>query len=177
MAIFLNPNNPVQPLKGVYKWFAVGKCYISIYIGQAGDRKGSCYSKKGTLYRGMSELRRSVFTSNSPKYDKLDTDFIVGTAIKFFETEGFTCYWRHIDDDPQKEKYYVKLNNPILQDKYGRIKNLFGHQQSGSNSWRKQIKNCQSAVIKAEKHIFSKLKGMLFLLCDKIEHNNSSLTF
>lgn len=152
----------------MYEWIAIDDkgCCIVIYVGRAGGKKGSCYSEKGTLYRGISELQRSVFTSNSPKYDKLDTDFIVGTAIKFFETEGFTCYWRHIDDDPQKEKHYVKLKNPILQDKNGRIKNKFRCQHN-SGSWKFQQSNCKDTVSKAENLIFSLLAKYLPICSEK----------
>jgi len=89
MAIFENPNDPVQPQCGVYGWYAqTADTQITIYIGEAG-KKGSL-TPKGTLFRGVSELQRNTFTSNSPDYNSLDTDFIVGTAIRFFENKGFT---------------------------------------------------------------------------------------
>ncbi|MBW1702958.1 MAG: hypothetical protein JRJ50_12735 [Deltaproteobacteria bacterium] len=85
MAIFGNPNFPVQPQRGVYGWYAHknGKETIAIYIGMAGQKES--FLPKGTLFRGISELQRNTFTSNSPNYNALDTDFIVGTAILFFE--------------------------------------------------------------------------------------------
>jgi len=115
MAIFENPNSPVQPQIGTYEWYAKkdGIKTTSIYIGMAG--KQATFLCKGTLFRGVSELQRNTFTSNAPDYNALDTDFIVGTAILFFEKNGYECIWRHLSNDPEDELKYVKFNQPILQ--------------------------------------------------------------
>ncbi len=115
MAYFKNPNSPIQPQSGVYGWFAEkdGMRQIAIYIGNAGQRKS--LTPRGTLFRGVSELQQNTFTSNSPSYDKLDTDFIVGTAIKFFELIGYTCYWEHLHNDPAEESDFVEKYQPIIQ--------------------------------------------------------------
>ena len=106
MAIFKNPNSPAQPQAGVYGWYAEkdGGKRISIYIGMAGRKKS--FIPKGTLFRGVSELQRNTFTSNSPHYDKLDTDFIVGTAIRFFEGKGYLCVWEHLRIDAKIKSHF-----------------------------------------------------------------------
>jgi len=84
MAIFENPNEPPQPQKGVYGWYAKkGDKKMTIYIGQAGGKNSPLPT--GTLFRGASELQRSVFSSNPKEdnYSTIDTDFIVGTAVIF----------------------------------------------------------------------------------------------
>jgi hypothetical protein len=157
MISFINPNNPQQPQKGVYGWYAKkdGKL-ITIYIGQAG--KKSSLLPKGTLFRGVSELQRNTFSSNSPSYDKLDTDFIVGTAVLFFNNNGYDCEWKHIDNDPNAEATYVKKENPILQkDKDLDIKEKFKIQKS-YGYWKKldRVK-----VSQAEEAIFQQLSEYL----------------
>ena len=89
MAIFENPNSPCQPHEGVYGWYAQkdGQETIAIYIGMAGQKMS--FIPKGTLFRGISELQRNTFTSNHP-YNTLDTDFIVGTTILYFESLGYS---------------------------------------------------------------------------------------
>jgi hypothetical protein len=79
-AIFKNPNDPDQPQRGVYGWYAQksGEEPITIYIGSAGQKRS--FLQKGTLFRGVSELQRNTFTSNSPNYNALDTDFTVDWA-------------------------------------------------------------------------------------------------
>jgi len=70
MAIFKNPNDPQQPQSGVYGWFVDtpdGK--FCMYIGEAGKRKSP--KQKGTLLRGVTELQRESFSSDSPNYQKL----------------------------------------------------------------------------------------------------------
>jgi hypothetical protein len=52
----------------------------------AGQKK--FFLSKGALFRGVSELQRNTFTPNFPHYNKLDMDFIIGTAIRFFEEYG-----------------------------------------------------------------------------------------
>jgi hypothetical protein len=118
MITFENPNTPQQPQKGVYAWYAKkGNEVIPIYIGEAGKKHSVL--PKGTLYRGVCELQRNTFCSNSkstPPYDMLDTDFIVGTAVLFFSRNGYECIWKHISDDPQRESRFVAQQRPILQD-------------------------------------------------------------
>ena len=114
MATFENPNNPVQPQKGVYAWYATkGNQRRAIYIGEAGKR--TSLIQKGTLFRGVSELQQNTFSSNSPKYNILDTDFIVGAAIRYFEGHGYECIWKHISNNPKEEIDYILEEKPILQ--------------------------------------------------------------
>ena len=111
--VLLNVNNPVQPQKGVYEWRANknGES-ISIYIGQVGRQKS--VFKKGTLKRGLEELEKGgVVSSNKGK--TIDTRFIVGTAIEFFISKGYTVYWEHLDNNSDKELEHIKTKKPILQ--------------------------------------------------------------
>ena len=147
MAVFKNPHSPVQPQAGVYGWFAEkdGERRISIYIGMAGQKESPI--SKGTLFRGVSELQRNTFTSNSPHYDKLDSDFIVGTAILFFEKKGYRCVWEHLSDDPTEELTIVMSEKPVLQNvANARIKSVFrapkmrkdiGKARKVKKAWRK----------------------------------------
>ena len=118
MAIFANPNSPIQPQPGVYSWSANknGNESITIYIGNAGAKSGLL--PKGTLYRGVSELQRCTFTSDESTsyHSTLDTDFIVGTAILFFERIGYSCVWTHLSNDPGDERRLVRERKPVLQD-------------------------------------------------------------
>src|SRR4030043_550992 len=114
MAIFKNPNEPEQPQKGVYVWYATkGDIELPLYVGQAG-KKTSMFLK-GTLFRGVSELQQCTFSSNSPNYDTLDTDFIVGATIKFFERAGYKCIWKHVSNNPNEEIQYAERLKPFLQ--------------------------------------------------------------
>lgn len=125
MATFKNPNEPKQPQAGVYGWYAIHetKPEVCIYIGMAGKQR--TLIPKGTLFRGVSELQRNTFTSDSPNYRSLDTDFIVGTAIQFFETNGYCCEWRHLEDMPEKEFDFIGTERPILQNAKGQIEREF----------------------------------------------------
>ncbi len=116
MAIFENPNWPTQPQKGVYGWFAQkeGIEAIPIYIGMAGKQKS--FSPKGTLFRGISQLQRNTFSQKSPGCSCLDTDFIVGSAIIFLESKGYSCVWRHLSNEPGEELKLVNKWRPMLQD-------------------------------------------------------------
>jgi hypothetical protein len=151
--IFENPNSPQQPQKGIYGWYAQkGNNTIPIYIGQAGY-KDTCLPK-GTLFRGVSELQRNTFTSNSPTYDILDTDFIVGTAIKYFEqVRGYNCIWRHVSDDPSDERQIVSKEKPILQNINADILDKFKKIKSSTNRW----KLTPASVAEAEKKLFQQL--------------------
>jgi hypothetical protein len=155
MATFVNPNEPPQPQQGVYAWYAKKNDRIlTIYIGQAGY-KNTCLPK-GTLFRGISELQRNTFTSNSPKYDILDTDFIVGTVIKYFEANGYECMWEHISNNPINEREFVKEKNPILQGGNGDILNRFKIKSSTSR-W----KLTPDSVHEAENKIFQQLSQVV----------------
>ena len=157
MAIFVNPNNPPQPQGGVYGWYAKKdeKEPIAIYIGMAGRKKSLL--QKGTLFRGISELQRNTFTSNSPKYNVLDTDFIVGTAILFFEKKGYSVEWKHLNDDPNAEKDVVIDEKPILQNQNTRIKIEFKIKNDSKKFYWKSRKN-DSGVVEAERAIISLLE-------------------
>ena len=82
----------VQPQGGVYGWYAERNAdSIAIYIGRAG--------KGGTLCRGVNEMLRTPFTSNdhTQNFGSLDTNFAVGTAISYFEKNGWCSTWRHLE--------------------------------------------------------------------------------
>ena len=119
--IFKNPNDPEQPTPGVYRWFYVGEDQgkVPFYVGRAGGTRRGTVMRPSTLGRGISELQRAPGLS-SDKGRSLDTDFIVGTAVKFLtEKKGYKCIWEHISDDPYKEKDLCATHKPILQD--GRV--------------------------------------------------------
>jgi hypothetical protein len=157
MITFENPNTPQQPQKGVYAWYAKKEDkMITIYIGEAG-KKGSVLPK-GTLFRGVSELQRNTFSSNSPSYDKLDTDFIVGTAVLFFSQNGYECIWKHISNDPQQERCFVAQQTPILQDENNTdIKPEFKSKKGIAGYW----KLSPSKVREAEDAIYQQLAKYL----------------
>lgn len=153
--IFENPNSPSQPQRGVYGWYArKGNETTTIYIGQAGNKK-TCLPK-GTLFRGVSELQRNTFTSDSPKYENLDTDFIVGTTIKYFTQNGYDCVWKHISDEPADERVVTKRERPILQDFNAIIKSQFKKVPCSAGKW----KLTEELVSEAENKVFDLLKAM-----------------
>jgi len=157
MAIFGNPNFPVQPQRGVYGWYAHmnGKETIAIYIGMAGQKES--FLPKGTLFRGISELQRNTFTSNSPNYNALDTDFIVGTAILFFEMNGYSCVWKHLSNEPKEEFKFVNNEKPILQNTNNtKIKDEFRIKRDQKGYW--DARKNQEGVKEAERAIFSALE-------------------
>lgn len=160
MAVFKNPNSPVQPQAGVYGWFAEkdGERRITIYIGMAGQKES--FIPKGTLFRGVSELQRNTFTSNSPHYNKLDTDFIVGTAIRFFEGKGYFCVWEHLSDDPTKELTIVESEKPVLQNAVNaRIKDDFRVAKDEKGYW--QGRKSKEGMKEAEREVFSVLERLI----------------
>lgn len=113
MALFKNPNDPRQPTVGVYGWFFQyqNKTHC-LYIGQAG--LPASHSERCTLFRGISQLARATFTSD--KGQKLDTDFVVGTAIKYVEREILSeCFWEHLADEPEREKALCREQGPLIQ--------------------------------------------------------------
>jgi len=156
MAIFENPNDPAQPKEGVYGWYAIKNGQdTAIYVGMAG--KKNAYIPKGTLFRGVSELQRNTFTSNAPRYDKLDIDFIVGTAIIYFEKHGYSCVWRHICNDPTREREYVNKQKPLLQDhRNANIISEYRIKKEADGYWKH--KKSPLGVKEAEDEIFSILK-------------------
>lgn len=114
MAQFINPNEPRQPVGGVYEWFFErDRKRISLYIGQAG--LPASHTERSTLFRGISQLARKTFTSDG-KGQKLDTDFVVGSAIRFVERSFKTeCVWEHISDDPNDERRLCQQRKPLIQ--------------------------------------------------------------
>jgi len=146
--------------KRMVKWRHQGKSkgWLTIYIGMAGQKKS--FISKGTLFRGVSELQRNTFTSNSPHYDKLDTDFIVGTAIRFFEGKGYLCVWEHLTDDPSRELTIVASERPVLQNiGNAKIKNEFRVQKEQKGYW--QVRKTEEGVREAEREVFSALERLL----------------
>jgi hypothetical protein len=114
MPIFKNPNDPRQPKAGVYGWFFEhqGKTHC-VYIGQAG--MPASHTERCTLFRGISQLARITFSSDG-KGEKLDTDFVVGCAIRYVENVfGVECFWEHLSDDPANEKAICRERRPLIQ--------------------------------------------------------------
>ncbi len=121
--MFLNPNDPEQPARGVYRWFCRnGSKEFTLYVGNSGERR-EAVGAASTLKRGVMEAQRSCVSSN--KGHSLDTDFIVGTALIFFKNKGFDCYWQHISNEPNEEKVHCKTYSPLLQNARGNIKSEF----------------------------------------------------
>ncbi len=159
MAVFNNPNSPAQPQKGVYGWYAQqdGEKRIAIYIGRAGAKQ--TILPKGTLFRGISELQQNTFTSNSPRYDALDVDFIVGTAILFFERKSYSCFWEHLSNDPTEELEFVVEEQPLLQYQDNtRVKEVFRIRRNEFRYWRSR-KNPEG-VKEAEREVFAALERL-----------------
>jgi hypothetical protein len=162
MAIFKNPNSPIQPQAGVYGWFAEkdGIRHHAIYIGMAG--KKNSVTPKGTLFRGVSELQQNTITSNSPNYDRLDTDFIVGTAIKFFELKGYTCCWEHLHDNPSRECEFVVTYRPVIQyENRPMIKEELRCRKQEIGYWNRR--KSELGISEAETEIFKVLEVLLKL--------------
>jgi hypothetical protein len=120
---FVNPNKPPQPQKGVYRWFYEKEGNeITLYVGRAGVRENTL-SMPSTLARALSELQRACLSSDP---GKLDTDFIVGTAIKFLrEKKGIVCKWQHLDNYPRNEFTICKEYRPKLQTNSTRIDSAY----------------------------------------------------
>lgn len=105
----------------------------------------------------MSELQRNTVTSDAPNYVSLDTDFIVGTAIRFFEVKGYRCEWRHLDNDPNLEIRIAGAERPILQHHAnGRIKTEFRLFNNQIGYW-KEHKKTTEGIQEAENGIFALL--------------------
>lgn len=114
MAHFLNPNDPPQPSAGVYEWhFHTGKERVSLYIGQAGRKPSP--TPASTLFRGIQQVMQKTFYSDGAG-KRLDTDFIVGCAIRYVEKVlGHVCTWEHISNDPNQEKALCIARRPLIQ--------------------------------------------------------------
>jgi len=126
-----------------------GKPKNGLYIGEAG--KKSSLIQRGTLFRGISELQRNTFSSNSPDYNVLDTDFIVGTAIMYCQKLGYQCIWRHLHNDPSKENEYVASEKPFLQDVTNtRIRKEFKLRKPVIGYW----KRTEEKINEAERELF-----------------------
>ena len=93
---------------GVYRWYAetTGQVPVVVYIGNSDD---------STLKRAQCEWKRDIFRQNTQTGFPLDTNFIVGTAVRYFEKNGYSCVCQHIDDDSRKELDYIGKQRPILQ--------------------------------------------------------------
>jgi hypothetical protein len=149
MAVFENPNHPTQPQKGVYGWYAQKDRNdpITIYIGMAGGKES--FTQKGTLFRGVSELQRNTFAQGKYESSYLDTDFIVGTAIIFFQTKGYSCVWKHLSNEPGAELQFVSAEMPILQNaRTGKIRAEFRMKKKEGKYWdaRSKVKEAESAI-------------------------------
>jgi hypothetical protein len=112
---FKNVNDPEQPQPGVYRWYIkdIDGREFTLYVGNAGYGVKSGLPK-GTLNRGCSEAQQGGSLSTD-KGQTIDTDFIVGTTLKYFKNKGSNCIWEHIDDDYKKEKEHAIKLSPFLQ--------------------------------------------------------------
>ena len=129
----------MQPQKGVYGWYAEHNGErITIYIGKAGDG--------GTLCRGMNELLRTQLTSNGEKqtFSTLDTNFIVGTAVLYFENDGWFSTWKHVSNEPKDEKKYVASEKPILQNPNARIKDEYKAKKNVKDYWKDRSRRAEA---------------------------------
>jgi len=134
--LFLNPNDPEQPTRGVYRWFCRnGSNEFTLYVGNSGARTMTV-GAASTLKRGVLEAQRSCVSSNKGR--SLDTDFIVGTALIYFRGKGFDCCWEHISSDPHEEQVYCERHSPLLQIANGKIRPEFKLRKSGSDMWNIQ---------------------------------------
>ncbi|MDA1265417.1 MAG: hypothetical protein O2816_10105 [Planctomycetota bacterium] len=116
MATFENPNDPTQPCRGGYGWFARGVgAEFAVYVGNAGSRKSPW--TRGTLARGVEELGRGQLSASgkNDRAETLDTNFIVGTTLHLLEKRGFARSWRHLSDHPGEERQLVLDHRPLLQ--------------------------------------------------------------
>ena len=134
---FVNPNEPEQPASGVYRWYYVrdGKEF-TLYIGNAGKKNNRESSPRApsTLLRGIQEAARGSLSSDMG--GNLDTDFVVGTAVRFFRSNGFDCYWVHLSDDPTEEKKFCHQYDAVLQDGNGKIKRDFKPSNPDGGQWK-----------------------------------------
>ena len=134
--VFLNPNKPAQPVKGVYRWFYLKRGEkITLYVGNAGKKDGGI-RRPSTLSRGISEAQGGSISAN--KGHTLDTDFIVGAALRYVtERKKLDCYWEHISNDPGDELCFCRDYGPRLQNEgNSRIKKDFKLAKPNSDPWK-----------------------------------------
>ena len=131
-----------------------GNTAVTLYVGNSGAHKTNGVTAPSTLKRGILEAQRSCLSSN--KGLSLDTDFIVGSAIRYFINKGLDCCWEHIrGSNPQDEKKFCKEYKPILQVEDGAlIKNEFRHPRDPGNPWK------NSERPKAEASLFRKFADL-----------------
>ncbi len=133
--IFRNPNDPVQPARGFYRWlYVLGRRQITFYIGESGEREHGPAFRPSTLGRGVSELQRATgLSANAGR--TLTTRFIVGTAIKYLTEKGYDCVWQHVPDNPNTEQILCQEYNPLLQDGHARIRQQFCLTRRDGGAW------------------------------------------
>jgi hypothetical protein len=163
--IFINPNDPEQPQPGVYRWyFLLNEKKTTIYIGNAGDKEYNIPNDvypHGTLLRGVSEAQRNCFAQENG--NKLDTDFIVGTILKYIVSKNYNCYWEHIDNNPKNENIKCNDLSPLIQTANNTILNDF-YCRNISNMWKiikKDKEKNRQTYINAEREIFSIFEKIL----------------
>src|SRR5271166_5337888 len=138
---FVNPNDPEQPAAGVYRWYCVrnGRESFTLYVGSAGKprqtKSGRAQKWPSTLWRGISHVSSDDITTNEGR--SLDTDFIVGSAIRFFKSNGYDCCWEHVCEDANQESGSCVKYKPILQDGTT-IKREFRPRKPNGSLWDKK---------------------------------------
>lgn len=132
--IFKNPNEPQQPARGVYRWLvSKDASELTLYVGQAGKVVRGV-GEPSTLKRGILEAQRGSLTSEKARR-KLDTDFVVGTALRFYRDLGHDCIWEHIADDPRDESRLCSELRPLLQGAKPIIRSAFKPRKPGRSRW------------------------------------------
>ena len=133
-----------------------------MYIGQAGKKPSA--KEKGTLLRGVTELFRETFSSDAPGYKRLDTDFVVGAAIRFFELQVGSVFWEHLSNDPNDESQLFQKHTPLIQK--GGAPQLLPQLkvEMGQHHWKLKGTNLEKRTEKmreAELRVFDELKALL----------------
>ena len=150
--VFLNANNPEQPASGVYRWFYLtDNREVTFYVGSSG-RKQKQTGNPGTLGRATSHLQAAYPNYKDPK-PELDTDFIVGTTIKFLKSKGVVCFWQHLSNDPKDEIPLIKNYKPKLVNQKGHIKSDIKKRNDGEK-WKAGQKE------QAESWLFKKFNAL-----------------
>ncbi|MBN1358956.1 MAG: hypothetical protein JW993_00105 [Sedimentisphaerales bacterium] len=149
--IFKNANKQEQPAEGVYRWlYRKQSQRRTLYVGQAGARGRGIVIHPSTLGRGMSELQRAAGLSSDNRA-KLDTDFVIGTAIRYLRNRGFDCVWEHLSNDPHEERDLCSRHQPVLQDGNGRIRKELKLSPSDGTHWNSKD---ETHVGEAEKRLY-----------------------
>ena len=73
---------------------------------------------------------------SSDKGEFLDTDFIVGTALRFLKAQGYDCIWQHVSDSPADERAFCHQYLPLLQPKGTTIDSHFRLAKGKGQPWR-----------------------------------------